>query len=178
MQLHLERIFIMASPKEMLAKIDQSKECKAWKQKHPKGYLSHFFCPISVDCELKSDWEIGFYDPDSEKMSVFACGEKVTVKENEDDVFKKPEQRVEELDIDPVKIDFAKAVDVFAERVEELFPKAGRGDGFVILQNLDQKPLWNFTFITRDLKFINIKINAETGKIDSHLSMDLIHKDH
>ena len=159
---------------EILGKIHDNKEFKSWKKKHPQGYLSHFFCPISQDCQLKSDWEIGFYDPGSERMTVFACGEKVTMKENEDEVFKKPEQRVEELKIESVKVPFPKAVDVFAMHVEELFPKAGRGDGFVILQNLEQKPLWNFTFITRDLKFINIKVHAGTGEIDSHLSMDLI----
>ena len=123
---------------------------------------------------MKGDWEIGFYEPKSERITVFACGEKVSVKENEDEVFKKPEQKVEELDIKSVKTAFEKAVDVFAQNVEELFPKAGRGDGFVILQSLEGKALWNFTFITRDLKFINIKINAKTGEIDSHLSMDLI----
>ena len=123
---------------------------------------------------MKSDWEAGFYDLASEKMTVFACGETISIKENEDEVFKKPEQRVEELKIDSIKIDFTKAVDVFAEHVEELFPKAGRADGFVILQNLEGKSIWNFTFITRDLKFINIKINAQTGKVDTHLSMDLI----
>ncbi len=164
----------MASPREMLAKIEKSEKYVSWKKKHPKGYLSHFFCPISADCELKSDWEVGFYDADSEKMTVFACGEKITVKKKEDDVFKKPEQKVEELEIVSVKIPFDKAVDVFAGHVEELFPKAGRGDGFVILQNLEGKSLWNFTFITKDLKFINIKINAENGEVDSHLSMDLI----
>jgi len=164
----------MVSPQEMLAKIEKSEDYRSWKKRHPRGYLSHFFCQVGHDCELKSEWEVGFYDLDSEKMTVFACGENVTVTENEDDVFKKPEQRVEELEIDSVKTDFAKAVDVFAEYVEELFPKAGRGDGFVILQNLEGKSLWNFTFITKDLKFINIKINANSGEIDSHLSMDLI----
>jgi len=174
MQPHLERVLVMASQKEMLAKIEKSEEYKSWKKKHPGGYLSHFFCPISAHCELKSEWEVGYYDADSEKMTVFAYGENVTVKENEDDVFKKPEQRVEELEIGSVKITFDKAVDVFATNVEELFPKAGRGDGFVILQTLEGKPLWNFTFITRELRFINIKIHAGTGEIDSHLSMDLI----
>lgn len=164
----------MVSPREMLAQVEESKEYQTWKKKHSEGYLSHFFCPISSDCELKADWEIGFYDAASEKMTVFACGKAITVKENDDEVFKKPEQQVEELEINSVKIDFTKAVDVFAEQVEELFPKAGRGDGFVILQNLDGKALWNFTFITRDLKFINIKVNASTGEIADHLSMDLI----
>ncbi len=164
----------MVSPREMLAKIERSEDYKSWKKKHPQGYLSHFFCPISADCQLKSDWEIGFYDADSERMTVFAFSDTISVKENEDEVFKKPEQRVEELEITSVKITFDKAVDVFAQHVEELFPKAGRGDGFVILQNLEGKSLWNFTFITRDLKFINIKINATSGEVDSHLSMDLI----
>ena len=174
MQPHLERVLLMVLPKEMLQRVEQSKEYLAWKKKHPQGYLSHFFCPVSQKCELKSDWEIGFYDANSEKMTVFRCGEKVLVTENEDEVFKKPEQRVEELDINLVKTDFAKAVGIFAEQVEELFPKAQRGDGFVILQNLEGKALWNFTFITRDLKFINLKINANLAKVDSHLSMDLI----
>ena len=106
-----------AAPAEMLERIQDNKDFKSWKKKHPEGYLSHFFCPISADCELKGDWEIGFYDPASEKMTVFSCGEKVGVKDNEDEVFKKPEQRVEELDIDPVKVDFAKAVDVFVSRL-------------------------------------------------------------
>ncbi|MEK6900505.1 MAG: hypothetical protein AABX05_05255, partial [Nanoarchaeota archaeon] len=136
--------------------------------------LSHFFCPITADCELKSAWEVGFYDQDTEKMTVFAYGEEVTVKENEDDVFKKPDQIVEELKISSVSVVFPKAVDVFAEHVEEIFPKAGRGDGFVILQTTDSKTLWNFTFITKSLKFINIKVNAETGSVESHMDMDLI----
>ena len=165
---------MVSTSSEILRKIYENKDFKNWKKKHPEGYLSHFFCPITQDSQLKSDWEIGFYDAGSERMTVFACGEKVTMKENEDEVFKKPEQRVEELKIDSVKVPFPKAVDVFAMHVEELFPKAGRGDGFVILQNLEQKALWNFTFITKALKFINIKINAETGEVDSHLSMDLI----
>src|SRR3989338_2285308 len=143
MQLHLERVLIMSQLGEMLKRVEQSKEYLSWEKKHPRGYLSHFFCPITHDCELKSDWEIGFYDLDSEKMTVFVCGEKVALTNNEDDVFKKPEQRVEELNIDSVKTDFAKATEVFAGQVEELFPKSGRGDGFVILQNLDQKALWN-----------------------------------
>lgn len=164
----------MSSPKDMLDKIRKSEEYKSWNKKHPKGYLSHFFCAVTSDCELKSDWEVGFYDADSEKMTVFDYGEPISVKEKEDEVFKKPEQQVGELEISSVKVPFAKAVDVFAEHVEELFPKAGRSDGFVILQNLEGKYIWNFTFITRDLKFINIKINAVTGEIDSHLSMDLI----
>mgnify|MGYP001565776807 FL=1 len=162
------------TPADIIKKIKASAVFEAWKKKHPKGYLSHFFCPITVDCELKSAWEVGFYDQNTGKMTVFAYGEQVTVKENEDDVFKKPEQTVEELKIPLVSILFPEAVDVFAEHVEELFPKAGRGDGFVILQTTDGKTLWNFTFITKSLKFINIKVNAETGTVESHLDMDLI----
>ena len=162
------------TPTEILKKVESSTPYSSWKKKHPQGYLSHFFCPITAYFQLKSEWEVGFYEPQSERITVFACGETVTVKENEDEVFKKPEQKVEELKINLASIPYAKAVDVFAANIEELFPKAGRGDGFVILQSLEQKALWNFTFITKDLKFINLKINAKTGEVDSHLSMDLI----
>jgi len=159
---------------EILAKIQDCPQFKNWKKQHQQVFVSHFFCPITQDCELKSDWEVGFYEPQHEKITVFSCGSKVIMKQNEDDVFKKPDQKVQELEIKSVKIPFAKAVDVFATNVEELFPKAGRGDGFVILQTIEAKSLWNFTFITKALKFINIKVNATTGTVDSHLSMDLI----
>lgn len=165
---------IASTPADIAAAVRDSAAFKTWKKKHPHGYLSHFFGPITADCELKSIWEVGFYDQASGKMTVFAYGKQVTVKENEDDVFKKPEQIVEELKITSVKILFPQAVDVFAEHVEELFPKAGRGDGFVTLQTTDSKTLWNFTFITKSLKFINIKVNAETGKVESHMDLDLI----
>ncbi len=162
------------APAEILAKIEKNAGFKAWKAEHKEGYLSHFFCPITADCEFKGDWEVGFYDPHSEKITVFACGKAVMMKQNEDDVFKKPEQSVEELNLDSVKVSFQEAVDALTMNVEDLFPKAQRGDGFVILQAMGEKSLWNFTFVTRDLKFINVKINAETGSIESHLSMDLI----
>lgn len=162
------------TPADILKKIKASAVFKAWEKKHSGNFLSHFFCPITAQCEFKSDWEVGFYVPDADKIAVFACGEAVALKQSEEDVFKKPEQSVEELDLRVVKVSFADAVKIFASGTEELFPAAQRGDGFVILQVMNKKTLWNFTFITKALKFINIKINAETREIDSHMDLDLI----
>jgi hypothetical protein len=44
-----------------------------------------------------------------------------------------------------------------------------------ILQNLDQwGQVWNVTFITTDFKTLNIKINAENGKVLSHKLISII----
>lgn len=162
-----------AQAKEIVSRVETSQPFKKWKKEHTQGFLSHFFCPVNAQYQLQSPWEIGFFDPVKEKITVFVAGEKIEVKP-EDEVFKEKSHQVEELNQEAVKVSFPEAVQTFAEQVEELFPKMQRGDGFVILQSMDEKALWNFTFITKALKFINIKINAETGVIESHMNMDLI----
>jgi len=165
----------LISPKEALASVFQSSEYESWKKKHPDSYLSHFFCALSSAMEQKSSWEIGFYYPKHKKITIFVVGDDVMVKP-EDKVFQKEKQEVEELLFDDKLISLDKAKDLFKENVKKLFPKENGGDGFIVLQSLLEKTLWNFTFITKSLKFINLKIDASSGEVVSHDLVEVVQR--
>ena len=63
-----------------------------------------------------------------------------------------------------------------AEEFPKVFPDGKLGDGFLILQKYQQKLLWNFTFIDKRLKFLNLKIDAVEGKVSSHQTVNLVQK--
>ncbi len=167
----------MKSPSELLQALKEDKIFKDWQKKHGKCYLTHFFCPISSKGELKSAWEIGFYAKSSEKMTIFVqLPEHGFELKPEDDVFKKPNAAIELLDINRVLISYEEALKIFLKKAPAEFPQEVLGDGFVIIQSLQKKTLWNFTFISRSLKFVNLKINAETKEIEDKQIVELIDK--
>ena len=67
-------------------------------------------------------------------------------------------------------------LEIFKEKFPETFPAAVLGDGFLILQTYQGKTVWNFTFITKQLKFANLKISASTGEVEDSQEVDLVKK--
>ena len=167
----------MDTPHQVLQYLQQEPLFQDWQKQHGKSFLTHFFSPISSKGELKSNWEIGFYNQPSQKITIF-----VQLAQNgfeikpEDDVFKKPTDKVEQLKMDNVKISFEEAWKIFQEKAATEFPKEVMGDGFIIIQTLNKKTLWNFTFITKSIKFANLKINTIDGKVEDHQVVELVDK--
>ncbi len=162
-------------PQEFLKQLQQSDLFKEWKK--PESYLSHFFCAVSGELKAKTNWEVGFFNKEHNKITVFTSPKEGSFAiKPEDDVFKKEQEVVEELDITTVTKTVDEAADIFIAKKKELFPNEEVGDGFIVIQTLEGKPLWNFTFITKSLKFINIKINASSGDVESHQAVELVQK--
>jgi len=143
-----------------------------WQKNHSTAFLTHFFCHLDSQMQKKSGWDIGFYD--KEKMTVFVVNDKIAIKP-EDDVFKKPGEVVEKLVLDDVKVNFEQAIETAKNKYPELFPKVLLGDGFLILQRYKEL-IWNFTFIDKQLRFLNIKIDAVDGKVLSHQAVEMVQK--
>ena len=162
---------------DAVVELKQNRLFTSLKEAHPQGVLSHFFSSLDSQYQAKSAWEIAFYDPKKEKIVVFVHNQagEITL-QKEDDIFKRESDVVEELEIKSVVIPFEKARTIFAGKVKELFPSMVLGDGFIVLQTILGKTLWNFTFITKTLQFINIKINAASGEVDSHQTVELMQK--
>ena len=168
----------LAAPPEVWTKLSQDDLFLQWKKQHKNGFLSHFFCALNADFTAKSNWEVGFFDPVNDKITVFAVLDKGDFEvKAADDVFKKPDAKVEELDIHNVQVSPEKAVEVFSGNVDALFPGEKVGDGFLIVQCWQGASVWNFTFITKSLKFVNVKIGAQDGELVSHEVIDLVMKD-
>lgn len=146
---------------------------KGWSQGHQGSFLSHFFCQIDSSFALKGKWEIGFYSPDKDKISTFVVDDEFTLKPDES-VFKKPDGVVSELKLDGV-MPYEEAKEKVRGEFGKLFPSEQLGDGFVILQNIE-KVMWNFTLMSKTLKFLNVKIDAVNGEVVGHQAVELVQK--
>ncbi len=167
----------MNTPQQLAASLQQSDSFQQWKKIHPAGYLSHFFCQLDAQGAPKTSWEIGFFEPSTTKITVFILLENGDAEiKPADDVFQKEKAAIEELRMEKVQVSMEQAAQTWKEQLPTLFPREQLGDGFLILQTLQQHPLWNFTFITKALKFVNMKIDAGSGKIQSHEEISLVQK--
>ena len=166
-----------SSPKELVASLAKSIVFKNWVRVHSGAFLSHFFCQLDTNGGLKSGWEVGYFYPQNKKISVFVQNDqKIFELKMEDDVFKKETDEVEQLQMNKVNISFEKARGLFQENLAVLFPSEKISDGFVILQTFHKKTEWNFTYISTSIKFLNIKLSADDGSVDSYQAIDLVDK--
>lgn len=179
------------SPQELVAGLRNNDLFIEWNHQHPANFLSHLFCPLDSKFALKENWELGFFDPEANKITVFipldkpSNSSKNSPKNNSkdsfeikpaDDVFKEADGKVERLELEKVKLSFLEALDIFKERCSDDFPKEQLGEGFVVLQTYQKKAVWNFTFVTRSFKFVNFKIDAANGEVADQQLIDLISK--
>jgi hypothetical protein len=162
----------MTSPQDLLENLKKEELFLNWNKEHPESFLSHFFAPLSSEFEMKSRWEIGFFS--NEKITVFVPIENGFAIKPADDVFKKQDAKVEALNLEEVKLTFEEALEIFKKDLPERFPNEVLGDGFIILQTYQGKTLWNFTFITKKLKFINLKINSLNGELEDSQEVNLV----
>lgn len=149
-----------------------SEEFLNWKKENSQAYLSHFYCQLDSSFKQKSPWEIGFYNKEHDKITIFVVDKEIEIKP-EEKVFKKQEA-VEELDLEKVKIDFQQALEIFQKTKQEHYPKEILLNGFLILQKFQNETLWNISFASQSLNILNIKIDAENKKIISHQLVNFI----
>lgn len=162
---------------ELFSALKKTDSFQQWSGIHPLAYLSHFFCQINNEFMPLNKWEVGFYEPASGKITVFILLENGDAEiKPADDVFQKEKAAIEELNTDKITITMEQAQQTWQDHFQEFFPKETLGDGFVVLQALDKKQVWNFTFITKTIKFVNMKIDASDGKIVSHEEISLVQK--
>ncbi|MDP3734112.1 MAG: hypothetical protein Q8R37_02695 [Nanoarchaeota archaeon] len=165
------------TPSDTLATLTASPLFKDWKKEHADSYLSHFFCPMSKVFQPSALWDVGYFNPQDQKITVFRDLGTSFERMPEEDVFKKESTAVEPLNMKKVVFPFAKAATFVHDNVSSLFPKEQCGDGFLILQNVSNTMLWNFTFISASLKFLNVKINAKDGKLYSHQEVNVVQRE-
>jgi hypothetical protein len=78
------------------------------------------------------------------------------------------------VDIEKVKIPFKDILKITEEFRKKGYSKELVNKTMVILQNLGSHGIiWNITYVTHAFNTLNIKVNAESGKIMKH-SLDSI----
>jgi hypothetical protein len=142
--------------------LQSSAEYRDWSRNNKKSYLVHAFKLLD---EINKDmWQIGFYVPEHDRIVTFIINGGIQVCP-EAEIFKENKKKILPLKLDKVKISFVSA----SERADKIrvkkFPKENPLKKFFILQHLKQGQLWNITYLTETYKTINIKLNADSGKV-------------
>lgn len=151
--------------KEALRKLGGSPEFKKWREKNKADYFSYAFCELS---NVESSWQIGYYNKNGDKITTFVINEKIEIMPQEE-VFKKPDTKVNKIDLNEVKLTFAELIDKASEFQKKKYPKEESNNIIAILQNLKEfGNIWNLTFITKAFNTLNIKISAGNGKVLEH----------
>jgi len=148
---------------EKIGKLTTSTVFKEWNNKNKGYYLAHVF--IMMDEANKNIWQVGFYNPEKERMVTFLITEGDIKHTEEQEVLKK-EGTIEKLEINKIKINPEEALETAKKCFSEYKDIAIKE--FFILQNAEEHNMYNITYFTQSLKTVNIKIDAETGKIIKH----------
>ncbi|MBS3149733.1 hypothetical protein J4455_03525 [Candidatus Woesearchaeota archaeon] len=145
--------------KEKLNLIEKSDEYKKWLLDNKNSYLCSIFC---LD-DKEDNWQIDYYNPKTKLITNYFLQNNVIIT-NTDKVFSKTPKKINELNINEVKIDLDKVKEITNKIINEKYKGESPYKTIVILQNLNEV-LWNVTIIMGSFNILNIKINALNGEI-------------
>lgn len=130
-----------------------------------------------LDAPNKGIWQIGYYNPQSNLITVFVVDKDIT-RTPDAEVFKEQKKLVKPLEKKDVKVDEDEALLKAKEVFNEHYKTSTVFKEFMILQNLDEfGQVWNITFVTDQFKTVNVKIDAKSGDCTSHKIISLIEKE-
>ncbi|MAH33343.1 hypothetical protein CL615_03045 [archaeon] len=158
--------------KDALKRLEKSDEFKNWYKKNPDNFFSYAF--TLLEDKKENPWQLGYYHESTNKVVTFTVNDDSIETEKEEEVFKKPDMKVKKVDIEKVKIPFKDILKIIEEFRKKEYSKELVNKTMVILQNLGSHGIiWNITYVTHAFNTLNIKVNAESGKIMKH-SLDSI----
>ncbi len=150
-------------PNDTIEKLEKSQEFKNWKKSNKKSYLANVFAMTGK--EDISEWHIGYYKEDSERIVTFVVGDKIT-QTPESEVFRES-GKVSPLEISKVKIDINDALDSAVKFQNQKYPGNSPLKRIILLQNSGEHHVYNITFVTQTFKTLNIKVSSSDGRIVS-----------
>lgn len=151
--------------KEIVKKIENSLVYKKWKEKNSDFYLVHLFFDDNPP-------QVGYYSPKKDSIVTFVADDEVTMNP-ESEVFKE-KKIIKELVLSDVKLKIAQINQKTKTFVSENYKNELISKNILILQVLENNPIYNVTYFTKAFKTLNIKIDAKTGEIVSHELSNLI----
>lgn len=150
---------------QSIATLREHKDFKEWYAKNKDAKLVHVFMMVEPGKEASCD--IGFYDFDKVIMTSFLVdkdSDSVKITES-NEIFAKDNQKIKPLEEDRLNVNFDKALETALELQKDKYSQHVPMKEIVVLQNLSVGQVWNITFITKQFQTLNIKIDAETGKL-------------
>jgi hypothetical protein len=130
----------------------------------PGHYLVHIF--MMMEAKSGDECQVGYYLKSSDKITVFDYNDSKISIIPPQDALKEDQKHIPALDMSKVKIGMGAALAKSDETVKNNYPTQLLMKAIVLLQNLPPYgQIWNITVITHTFNVINIKIDAESGKL-------------
>lgn len=148
-----------------IAALTRSAIFKEWHAKNKEFFLAHMF--VMLDEPNKNTWQIGFYNPEKERMVTFMMTENVVQQTEEQEVLKTAAQ-IQPLPIEDVKLTIEDALKTAEQCFKENYSAEKPVKQFFIIQHAEEHTMFNITYFTQSFKTVNIKIDAKTGKVFKH----------
>jgi hypothetical protein len=157
----------MEKVKKAIADLEKSKEFEDWKKENKDSYFSYAFNMVKgSDLE---DWQLGFYDKKTDKVTTFIIKKQGIEIVPEQDIFKKDETEVKEIDMSEDKFTVDDILKKAQEFQENNCPKDAPAKIIIILQNLQGfGNIWNITYVTKAFNTLNMKISTSTARVLEH----------
>lgn len=152
--------------------LENSDEFKRWKEENKDAFLANAF--TMFEKEPTFEWHMGYYDKEKDMITSFQIQEHQIIKNPASEALKKDDSHIEELNLDKVTVDVKEALEKANQIHKEKYEREKPTKIMVLAQHMDGKNIWNITYVTQSLKMMNVKINAETGKIESDNLISII----
>jgi hypothetical protein len=148
--------------KKLVKDLESAKEFKSFKKDNPKSYLAS--CVVTVKGKTSNEGQINYYLPEKDKMTTFVMKKPLQVI-NEQEIFQKEKKEVKELEFKDIKINMKKALELLESFRKKKYQAEFPGETIVVLQVLEEGPVWNLTMLTATLKVLNVKMSAVDGEV-------------
>lgn len=140
-----------------LAAVQKSKEFKKFIEKNKKAILYSAFFIFNPEFEPETR-QIDYLMADKKKIKTFFITNDNTINSKEDELQEKKEKVTE------LKTEKIKDLDFIIEKLKESITNKPT-KVIVILQNCEDKQIWNITCILESFKILTLHIDSFTGKI-------------
>jgi len=147
---------------DVLKRLEENKEFKEWREKNKGSFLAHVF--KMLDDANRDDWQVGYYNK-NDTITTFILSPKDIKIADTENIFKRPEAKIQKLDKEKIKIDITEALQT-AEKIQVTEYKNETPYKIItILQKLNMGQVYNVTYVTQSFKVLNFKIDSSNGKV-------------
>jgi hypothetical protein len=150
----------------------ESDEFKKFIEKHPSYYLAHGFLQFDKNKKVTKDWQLGFYSKENDNLALFITKPKIKFTGFED-AFKE-EGIIEKLEFDDKSVDVEHVEEIIGGLLATKYSEENPTSYILIIQSKDGKALYNITTITESFAMITIQVDANSGKIISHVKRSIL----
>ncbi len=142
--------------KQVKQDVEKQSYFQQWKQQHQTAYLAHFF--ITSESEV----QVGYYVAQTDTIWTFTPGQELITEDKE--IFKE-QKTIAELDLSTVHFSLNEAQERALQFQKEKYLGDPISKQIIVLQNREEKTIYNMTLITLTFKMLNLRIDATNGVI-------------